>query len=353
MLPSFKYILSICFLKNLTKKKFACLSPNALICYLLYLCFLLYLYCKEIFLAGEAKYFLSCLLWSSLFIVAILIPKSKNILSSLVSLMCVAFLSCITYTNLFFGNFLFYVSPDNAGFVSIHEREQLSALSLAIFFIFSCLLFPKEKNRNLIFYHIILVFSFPCFFLFGSFTAFYIALAGYLVFLIGNKTKYILVFLIGSGLAVFNSVITSDLYFETFKIHEQSETQVQASRLFLPAEVHIEKIFLENSRLSLLSKSFESLSEYPFGTSWNDWQKKSPMGSPHSLFGEIIAYGGIVGILFIISFIFLNLKKFFLVPLNYKILLFFLFCLSFLNSNNLQFPFFASFLVLLNSKLSQ
>jgi hypothetical protein len=348
LLPYYKYVLLFyAFLRLSEKHKVFVLSKNALVSYMLYICLIFYFYCKEVFYGGDSQYFMKSLIWSSLFLVFIFTPKIYRFQSSFICLVCTGVLSFLTYINAFSSSFLFEVSLDNTGFVSFHAREQLSALSHAIFFSFSCLLF--EKNKNTLSYFIILPFSIPCFLLYGSFLAFYTIVAVFLWFLLANFKKKFSILAV-FGLAVTFGDLSKDLYFEKFKIEENSVTRTQASRLFLDKSIHFEKILFENSRIFLLVQAFKKVPNHPFGTTWSEWIRNSEMGSPHSLLGEIIAYGGIIGIIFITSIIGVNLQRFLVLGLNYKILIFCLIFLSFLNSNNLQFPFFATLLAVLYAK---
>jgi hypothetical protein len=140
-------------------------------------------------------------------------------------------------------------------------------------------------------------------------------------------------------------------YINLINDRESIYSSSQLLQLTHGVDWYINKIFYENSRFNLLKSAILVFDENFFGITHNRFLKNNDGVSPHSLVGELIAYFGFFGIIIFISLIlifvfcyrFLDIVDIFFITM--------LFLFTFLNSNNLPYPFIASYLMIISYKV--
>jgi len=306
--------------------------------------------------AESLHYFLSSFFWQIGYVVLILFKRpSTDDVSKM--LLWSAFIQALLIIFRFVGFFHFPVYggllESNAGLVSIHQREQITAVSVSLS-LWIWLLYGRLSFGNSVMC-LISLFSL----LFTGSTGAFIAVAFMFasrLFFDGNlKSGFAMKSLsVAAALVLFSVIINfiSDILSEIdlgeFDVLESTQ---MISDLSSGGEWLAYKLFEDNSRAQILANyaafSSEDVLSFLSGFAKNEWMAlNGELGSPHSFFLELFVHGGVIaGLYFVAVFVVLFIYGF--GAIRGMLYLFSFFTISIINSNNFAMPFLVLILAFL------
>mgnify|MGYP006910206173 CR=1 FL=1 len=247
-------------------------------------------------------------------------------------------------------------SADNSGFVSVQQREQLTAVSMCLQFSASAFLAVTQKMR--IYSCLIAVLSIPAVFLTGSTLGVAVFALGltYLFFGIVRKLSFPLkciVVLVGLFFALSLVPQAGDLISNQFQQSGSDKFEaITVISQVKDSDLLYYKVFESNSRVVLLIESISFVSEdflsLFFGGPRTNFLDRTGGLSPHSILSEVIASGGVLGLglftLFVLGCCFMRRKG--LKITHFAFLVILLALTGTINSINLGVPLFGLLAVL-------
>lgn len=348
MIPSSKYLIIALFIVYFIFYLKKICFDGFVVAYSLYILLLILMSLKNIYYDGESAYFTSSIIWSVVFLPLLFIGSAYleiHKISKNFAIIAV-FSSVLILLNYFTGSSyiqrLIDVSPDNAGVISFHPREQLSGLVMSFALLFYCGYSRDRCSFGIIIMFIACLISFL---LIGSFLAMGVGIVA-MVYFFAKRLNLIklmvyctlgLYFLWGS-IPLYIQLIGANNH-DVFSVH-------QILRLTQGSDWMLYKLFESNSRLDLLHKAIGMLDISVFGVTHGYFLSDDGL-SPHSLLAELIAYSGIFGLILIVIYCFIFMFNYRKLGRDDVFVLFFSFLLSFLNSNNLALPFVFTFLFIM------
>ena len=303
-------------------------------------------------------YFISSFLWQIgyLSFFAFQRPSSGDIAKFFLlcafiqGLIIIARLSGLFYFPIYGG-----LLESNAGFVSIHQREQISAVSIS----FSLWIWLIYGSFSIISVMMCLVAVFSLLFT-GSMGAFLSIVAMVVSRLIlDNQSIKRLMIRISLSLCVLVPffVLLNQINNQLSAIDLGGFDTLQSTRMVADVvgggDWIYYKLFEANSRAQILQNygnfTGDDLISLFVGFSKGEWMElNGELGSPHSFFLEFFVHGGLfVGLYFVVIFILIFISSFGLV--RGGLYLFSFFTISIINSNNFAMPYLAIILTLLPS----
>lgn len=306
--------------------------------------------------SDSLHYFVSSFFWQIGYVALILFkkPQTEDLAKVMLwSAFIQALLIILRLTGIFHFPIYGGLLDSNAGLVSIHQREQITAVSVS-FSLWIWLLYGRITFGASI---MCLLSLFTL--LFTGSTGAFIAVA--FMFLSRfhstislNYTSIIKLLTTLFVIAVFSFVVglVSDNLTEVdLGEFDALESTQMISDLASGGEWLAYKLFEANSRTEILANyakfSSDNLLCFIFGYDKNYWMTlNGELGSPHSFFLELFVHGGvIIGLYFVALFIFLFIYNFGIY--RGMLFMFSFFVISIINSNNLSMPFLVVILALL------
>jgi hypothetical protein len=234
-----------------------------------------------------------------------------------ISLVLQAIIIYLRFTGFFEFPIPFGESKSNKGFVSLQQREQLTAVSMCLQV--SAVLFLSTSYKAKLNSMFLAIVSVPAVFLTGSTLAVGVFFLACIYLFIGVLKHVSFIFkstlLVGglAGVILLTPYIADRISGQYLAMGSDKFEAVSVINQLQDSELLAHKIFESNSRITLLVDSISFASNNSISILWGgtreDFIKYTGGLSPHSILSELIALGGVIVLLLFASFIALSYLK--------------------------------------------